>query len=320
MENKININELYEKHLLPQLSELESERKKIFTHGLLTLCILAVVLFSPISLFLPSYGHVVLVVIAITGALTSFMFIKKKQVKYKANYKEKIIRKLVMSLNPEWEYLPFDKIDPSIYDNSKIFRTGFDRYTGDDYIIGMVDKTEFEISELHTEYKTRDSEDNSDRWHTIFKGLFFHADFNKNLSAETYVLPDTAERIFGKWGQKFQGFSSKGELVKLENQEFEKEFKVYSNDQVEARYVLTPSMMEAMVNLKKNLPGGHRMNFAFHGSSVYCAIEISKNLFEPNIMKSGMNFKDISIFYQYLGIIELLINELNLNTRIWTKD
>ncbi len=42
-----------------------------------------------------------------------------------------------------------------------------------------------------------------------------------------------------------------GELIKLENPEFEKIFSVYGSSQQEARYVLTPTMMEAIVNVYK---------------------------------------------------------------------
>ncbi len=59
------------------------------------------------------------------------------------------------------------------------------------------------------------------------------------------MLPDFAEKLLGKFGQKFQKSFTHGKLVKLENPEFEKEFVVYSSGQQEARYILTPVMMEA---------------------------------------------------------------------------
>ena len=70
------------------------------------------------------------------------------------------------------------------------------------------------------------------------------ADFNKNFNGHTVVLPDTAEKILGKFGQSLQSMSSRGELVKLEDPEFEKEFCVYGDDQVEARYILSPALMK----------------------------------------------------------------------------
>ena len=38
--------------------------------------------------------------------------------------------------------------------------------------------------------------------------------------------------------------------MKLENPDFEKTFDVYSTDQIEARYLLSPSMMERLLALE----------------------------------------------------------------------
>ena len=131
-------------------------------------------------------------------------------------------------------------------------------------------------------------------------------------------MPDTAERLLGKFGQKIQEISGPCELVKLENPDFEKLFAVYSTSQIEARYVLTPVMMESMVNISKKY--GRKMYFSFNGERVYCAIKFNKALFEPRIRKSGVNFNDVEEMYHLFGLIETIIQEMNLNTRIWTKE
>ena len=138
------------------------------------------------------------------------------------------------------------------YWQSDLFRLPYDRYSGDDLISGVIDRTDFRCSELHTEYKEVTYRDGKrhETWVTIFRGLFFHADFNKHINGNTYIEPDNAERLFGSWGRKLQG-SNKGKLVKLEDPEFEKLFVVFSTDQVEARYILTPAIMHALVELRK---------------------------------------------------------------------
>lgn len=145
-----------------------------------------------------------------------------------------------------------------------------------------------------------------------------HADFNKNFSGTTYVLPDTAEKLFGSFGQSLQKFSGRGDLVKLENQEFEKRFVVYGSDQVEARYILTPAIMEAMVNLAGRF--GNSVYFSFVDSRIYFARSFSHGLFEPNLFRSGVNFNDAKEMFELFGMISILVQELNLNTRIWTKE
>ena len=61
--------------------------------------------------------------------------------------------------------------------------------------------------------------------------LLFSTDFNKHFNVSTYVLTNTAEKLFGSFGTKLQKFSLYGDLVELEDLECEKYFVVYSFDQ-----------------------------------------------------------------------------------------
>jgi hypothetical protein len=49
-------------------------------------------------------------------------------------------------------------------------------------------------------------------------------------------------------------------------------------------------------------------------------MSFTKDLFEPRIMSSGIKFSDIDGMYDLFKIIEVIIKEMNLNTRIWTKE
>jgi hypothetical protein len=112
--------------------------------------------------------------------------------------------------------------------------------------------------------------------------------------------------------------AQRGDRVKLEDPEFEKIYEVYSTDQIESRYILTPAIMQAMTAIKREL--NTSVYFSFIDERVYCAMYFNKDLFEPRIMKSGVNFEDIEKMYKLFATNALIINELNLNTRIWTKE
>ena len=187
---------------------------------------------------------------------------------------------------------------------------------------GSVGKTEVRFSEVHAEYKTESRDSKGHRkthWHTIFKGLFFIADFNKEFHGRTVVLPDTAEKLFGGFGKMLQKMNlSRDELVKLESPEFEKEFAVYGTDQVEARYILSTSLMERILNFKRKtrMP----VSVAFVHSNVCLALETRKNMFEPRIFRTLLDFDLVSDYLEDLQLAVGIVEELNLNTRIWTKD
>ncbi len=325
MIERSQLENLYNTQLKSKLHGLEGLRKKVKKGQIfgISLLILTFILFGRVSIALENHSEALpfLAVspVAILGVIV-LVRTYKKRMSYREKFKNEVVREIVKVIDPDWNYEPNQYISSSEYRSSDLFRQSVDRYRGDDLISGKIDKTDFRCSEVHSEYKTVTTDKDGRRketWHTIFKGLFFHADFNKEIKGKTYIEPDTAERLFGKFGQNLQT-SSKGKLVKLENPEFEKIFAVYGTDQTEARYILTPTIMEALVNIYKMYK--RRMHISFIGSRVYVAMSFTKNLFEPKIFSSGVNFKEIEFMYNLFMVNQTIVQELNLNTRIWTKD
>lgn len=321
-ENELKL--LYETQLKEKLGALESTRKKVLNRYLFSFLIL-VGLLAGNYLLISLNPHEALIVMSILiSAAVLIYFVYKtsgQQKKYRITFKSGVVAEVVKLINPGWQYLYDYCMSQESYQQSGLFPHHYDRYNGDDFVTGQIDKTDFQFSELHTQYKqvTYGSKgQRHEHWITIFRGLFMHADFNKHFSGITYVLPDTAERLFGTFGQSLQKLSGRGQLVKLENPEFEKLFVVYSSDQVESRYILTPTMMEAMVNLYRRFSG--EIYFSFVGSRVYFANSFNTALFEPNIFRSGVNFSDVKEMFDLFSMISVLVQELNLNTRIWTKE
>ena len=106
-------------------------------------------------------------------------------------------------------------------------------------------------------------------------------------------------------------------MVELENPEFEKLFTVYGTDQVEARYILSTSLMERLVNFRRK--ANTRLHLSFIHSKVYVALSVNKNLFEPNVFSSGVKSGYLKEYFNYLELVTGIIDDLNLNLRIWGK-
>ena len=106
--------------------------------------------------------------------------------------------------------------------------------------------------------------------------------------------------------------------VKLENPNFEKQFDVFSTDQVEARYILTPNLMERLLELDSRFPG--KITVSFRDSSVIIAIPDQTNHFETNIWECQLNTDKLKREFGTLVNLFQIIHDLNLNLRIWTKD
>ena len=129
------------------------------------------------------------------------------------------------------------------------------------------------------------------------------------------VKPDFAESSFGWFGRKLQGFSP--HLIRLENPEFEQAFVVHGGDQVEARYILTPDMQDRLLDLRKWF--GKDIRIAFHQSRMHLTIPNSDNWFEPDINRPASDTSQMHTFLHQMTSIFRLVEMLDLNTRIWTK-
>ncbi|HUX56652.1 MAG TPA: DUF3137 domain-containing protein [Bacteroidales bacterium] len=126
------------------------------------------------------------------------------------------------------------------------------------------------------------------------------------------------DHFHGKIGQSLQAMSgSRGELIKLEDPEFEKEFCVYGDDQIEARYILSPALMQRIVEFKRKW--NTKVYLSFRDSKVYIAIKLNKNLFETRLFKSIVDYAFIEENIRFLVLLTGIVEDLNLNTRIWTK-
>jgi hypothetical protein len=237
-------------------------------------------------------------------------------------FKNQIVGRLVSHIDENLSYDPTDYIGEHDFRRSNIFQKGIDRYRGEDMVRGTLGKTAMRFCECHAEYKTttRDSKGHTQtQWHTIFKGLFFIADFNKNFKGQTYVLPDSAEKLFGKLGQKLQSMNmTRPDLVKLENGDFEKAFAVHSTDQIEARYILSPALMERILAFRAKTRSTVYLSFV--GSNVYVAISSSRDRFEPRIFRTLLDFRLVEGILNDLQLFTGIVEDLNLNTRIWTKE
>jgi len=247
----------------------------------------------------------------ITGIF--FYLYNKKKKRYVFAFKEAVVRKIINYINPAFEYYPGNCISQTDYQNSGLFLTECDRYSGDDYVMGVEGETKFCFSELHTEHHVQAGKNSY--WETIFKGLFFMADFNKNFDGRTFVWNENSPQL-NFFSKIFSSFAHGLEKVKLESSEFEKRFIVYSNDQVEARYILSPSLMERMVDLHDTISSN--IVFSFVNTNINVAIPINRDLFEPTIYSTpGLNL--MSDYYYTVQLVFEVMKELNLNLRIWNK-
>ncbi|MDM8568429.1 DUF3137 domain-containing protein [Thiotrichales bacterium HSG1] len=304
IDKEIQLKEFYANYLKPKLNPLEKQRKNILLNifyigiGLLAISIISSIFFAP---YLKD-GESTLPVFLILSVIILLLISSGSISSYKKKFKTEIIRHIVAILDDSLIYYPYKGISYHEFQVTELeeYWRGFDSWSSEDYVEGMLGKTSVKFSEIDAEY--HDDEGNSE---TVFHGLFFIFDFNKAFEGFTVVVP------------KGNYYWNSGELVKLESPEFEQEFSVYSDNQITARYILSPSLMQRILKFKYQ---SHRtLYLSFVDGKLYIAISFSKLLFEPRVFSTLLDYEIYRDYFTDMLFAKSIVEELNLNRRIWSK-
>lgn len=323
-----NFDAFFDKELAPEIEKLAKLRYDLWSKAVNNSIwmIALVILVMLLGMFFMRAGPPILFLLtaAVIGSavIIGINYSKQKKI-YNASFKEQVIKKMMYGIDDRLQFQPMLSISRNEYQLSQIFRKPVDRFDGEDLVEATIDKTQIKFSELHSEYKTVTTDSKGRRqtnWHTIFKGVFFVADFNKEFQHFTAVLPDYNQQMFGDLFKGFQfGKHGKAKLVNMDHPAFEKQFKVYAEDAVEAHYLLTPNLMERIVELKEKFDQSIYLSFSH--SKLFVAISNSLNLFEAPALWGKPDFlKLVKTYHDYLHNCLEIANDLNLNIRIWTKE
>lgn len=330
-----SLADLYRREIEPALVPLEAERRRLVRRALTTgtlliaLATTSVVMLSSFSAMpLPRSIGTTSALLCILGGLLWLGWTRSEYERYRSEFKGRVIAPLMHLGGRAMRYSPEEGIRESTFRSSHIFSRAPDRYAAEDLISGRHVHTSYAVSEVHAQYKTTTTDQEgrvTTTWHDLFRGIFFVADFNKHFSGSTVVLPDTAERLLGHVGTSLQTLGAvldgrDGRVVHLEDPEFEREFVVRSTDEIEARYILSTSLMRRILELRTRFDG---LALAFHRSRIYLAIPSRRDIFEaPSVLRPLDRAITMDAVGRHLADIEsflAIIDELDLNTRIWSK-
>ncbi|WP_340694091.1 DUF3137 domain-containing protein [Hyphomonas sp.] len=154
----------------------------------------------------------------------------------------------------------------------------WDRDSYEDLITGTRKGVDFELFEAHLEERRHSTDSKGrtqTRWVTVFRGQCLRFSFHKAFHGRTLVTRDAG--FFNRFG------GGKGmQRAMLEDPEFERIFEVYTTDQVESRYLLTPDLMQKLVDMEKAFDGG-KLKCCFDGGELLITLQ-GGDLFEPGSM------------------------------------
>jgi hypothetical protein len=198
---------------------------------------------------------------------------------YRRRFKREVIAPIVETIDPCLRYDPDGAIARDQFEASSLFAPEVDSFEGEDLVTGRVGETGIRFSEIHARRRAPGGQGRRP-WQTIFKGFFIVADLPQPFRGTTVVLPDTTEPLLGHIAHTLQPAEApRGELVLIEHREFERLFAIYSDDEAEARRILSPELVASIVRFRKRT--GQTLCLSFDGSRVYVAIPSQRDRFEP---------------------------------------
>jgi hypothetical protein len=202
--------------------------------------------------------------------------------KYFENFKENLLKKLFELSAPEFQYSPNSCVADTLFIESG-FVNEYSEYSGEDLFQGIINEIPVEFSEITVSLKSYTDKRKFRKGKTVFKGVFYTFSWNKTFSGVTQILPDKMEKLFGGLGTLVQKMNSsallgdgRDPIVKFDNKDFEKEFVVYSDNEIEARSIISEPLMIFLLDLKKNTNA--KVYISFVGNKVFLGINNNKDI------------------------------------------
>jgi len=217
-------------------------------------------------------------------------FYRKMKSSYQAHFKTAVVGSLVTFIDENLSYAPEKTIKVKAFHTSQLFIKG-NRWSGEDYVGGILGGTNVKSSEVHAEVL-------DDPSYTIFKGLFFIFNVNWDFEGMTVILPNDAKQSFKKYLQS----------VKLAKPALEREFVVYSDNPIIAKYVFSTAFMQRLLALRRRLKTPIHLSFV--NGKLYMAIPVSQDLFDPPVFDTVLNFQLIQTAFEYMQLGKVIVEEL----------
>lgn len=297
--------DFYDFKLAPIIDMFEKERKKILNWFRIKFFIWLI--------FIIIIANITLLIFAILFALISYPVVIWHLKKYKGALKDKLIPAVLEYFEGNFTYeSKADSVDFNHWYSYGIMPK-FNKLRAEDYILGVRGGIQIELAELNLSMVTiyesnRRNVPDTKQEDTTFYGLCVVLTFNKNFDRRIVALPK------GEYLGSLEALSDEGlERVKLEDPRFESVFDLYGNDQVEARYIFTPTFMERLVALQSEF-GDSKLRCSFHSNKLQILIPTDYDHFHISSIFKEIDFIDeFHMILKEISHINKIIDLLHLN-------
>lgn len=292
------------------IEELEKLRKK--TKNILIFGIIISIIITALVYYY--FKNIAVLGISFTLSMIIIIIIYSGQKnKYVSLYKETFVLKALQSAFNNLIYKQDRGISRDTIRNTGMINMG-DRYSSNDYISGNYKGVNFIQSDIHIEEKIETTDSDGHRtttYITLFMGRWMIFDFNKTFKANVQVCQK------GFWNAKRGNWydNIKYKKVEMEDEAFNKNFSTFAQNEHDAFYILTPSLMEKIKKLSNDIRGS--LLFCFIDNKLHIGINNNEDSFECSIFKKIDVEKIMNDITEDIKLITDFIDELSLDNDLF---
>ena len=288
------------------MQQMETLRKSIYSRGVFIVIILVsmmVLLFVMIPAGRGVYrsrGYAFLIpVLTIVPIIIMANGMTKKKKQLKQLYKETFVNQLLRQHFGDVMYDWSGGFSETQVRHSGMCRLG-NRYHTEDYISASWNGVHFEQADVKIQYHT--SSGKSSHTTTYFEGRMFVFDYTRKMTLPLQIHSKSF-RYAGapEYGMPLQ-------KVEMEDVNFNKRFVVKSTSPHDAFYVLTPQMMQRVMQMEQHYG---RITMVIVNGKLYVGIDNRLDAFDPQYTRPIEYTKERERMLEDVKVIEELIQILN---------
>lgn len=217
-------------------------------------------------------------------------WIKEPEISFELKIKQEIFPEVFKFFGRKFKYIARARIDLEHLKSASEIIPEYDLEYVEDFVGGEVAGVKIELFDLRFV-----NADNGTR----FSGSVIFLSMNKNFSGKIFVGNERHKNY---------------EKIQLEDPRFAKRFKTYASDQVESRYVLTPSFMERIIALEDLFDG--KIQCSFFDDTLMIKLTTDKEFFDISSIKEEINLiPDINLVLEEMKLIFQIIKILKLDKK-----
>ncbi|MDF2700428.1 MAG: hypothetical protein K0Q49_1986 [Haloplasmataceae bacterium] len=283
--------------VIKELNELKEKTEKKITILDISVFVLVFILIILLSKTITEKKVLLIVLIGICvfTILVGNTILSKK---YKKSFKNTLIP---LALKQFGDNITYNEkgIDKDLVYSTEMFGD-FTSFSSEDTVSGKFNEVLFTSSDVRIGYYV--STGKTINYVPICHGQLYIFDFNKNFNTKTIIT------------ERSIAMPEECKKIKLESTVFNKQFRIYSDNEQETFYLLTPHFMEKLLELEKRHEGD--LFIGLMNNKLHIGIHNDKDRFEPPLF-SEFDKRTFDNQLDDLYLIKDIIEELKLNVKIF---